>query len=179
MSEDNDKTAPVDENALREAAEAEDRETLYMRAIIAVSDGISVELGPNIRKEFFDIFGADLAASVFLFLLETRLSIQNDNEREVYTEAFLRSVAATVGKLGVRLARGRVIPSAVEAAEATVKMLTTTKEVIAKAQEKIAAQSYAARQADAVRAFTAPSVAASPGNKVSDGVASLLRTIGS
>lgn len=178
MSEENQ--APVqDPQALREAAEAEDRESLYMRSIIAVSDGISHELGPTIRKEFFEVFGADQAASVFLFLLETRITIENETEREVYTEAFLRSVSAIVGKLGVRLARGRVIQAAAEVAEATVKMITNTKEVIARAQEKIAAQSYTNRQVDAVRSFTAPAAAPSTTRKVSDNVANLLRTIGS
>lgn len=173
-------TPALDAEAERLAAAREESESLFARCVVAVSDGICLEEGPNIRVEFFDQFGSDLAASAFLYLMEARAAFTGVDE-EVFTESFLRSLAATVGKVGIRLSRGRAIPAAAVAAEAAVKMIASGKLVLKGAQEKVQSQAHAARQAEAMRSFTgAGSAPNSPGapRQVSDNISALLKSIG-
>lgn len=179
MSDPQTTNTPAVDEAAQLAAAREESENLFARCIVAVSDGICLEEGPNIRVEFFDQFGSDLAASAFLYLMEARGAFEG-MEEEVFTESFLRSLSATVGKVGIRLSRGRAIPAAAVAAEAAVKMIASGKLVLKSAQEKVQSQAQAQRQAEAMRSFTGASVGNAPGapRAISDNINALLKSIG-
>jgi hypothetical protein len=131
-------TGPTPAELAAEAARLEQdmREVLFIRCVNAVSDGIARESGPNIRPEVFEQFGAETAAGCYLFLSEAHTTVP-ENLQGVYVEAFLAATAATIGKVGIRQSRGRVVPAASAAAEATVKMAGAAREAISRAEETV------------------------------------------
>lgn len=123
------------------------QEDLFARATLAVSDGISRELGQTVRPEFFVEFGREAVASTFLFLRDIAARLPDEYVREIYITSFLQSVTATIAKVGIRGARGRLIEIASITADATYHMLNEAREKVRVAEAAVAQQAAAHQQA--------------------------------
>lgn len=94
---------------------------LLARSVLAVADGHCRESGPHVQTPILETIGENTAIACFLFLRDVTASM-DPASYELYVLAFFQSVAATIGKIGLRASSGRIIPIAARVAESTVKV---------------------------------------------------------
>lgn len=152
LARDAARAAEVAEQArLREASEeADQREVheIYLQSIQAVSSGICAEAGPLVRTDLFDPFAKEATAAIFLFLRDARRQYEDPIERSVFVTAFLNSVEKTIGKIGIRQSRGRLVEPSAQIAQMAVSLIHATHAVIMETERNaMQASAQAAQQA--------------------------------